>query len=86
VKDLPTGKDSLVAPEFTFPSMPKLTKDGTRVMFQSAMRGRWVSVPVPGAGVRSNAPHVVCDGCQTFWELSSDRKWVVLGSDRDTRI
>lgn len=86
LRDLATGKDSLVAPAFTFPSLPKLTKDGTLVMFQSAIRGRWVSVPAPGAGVRSSAPHVVCDACQTFWDLSSDRKWAVLGSDGSTRI
>jgi hypothetical protein len=30
------------------------------------------------------APQVVCDGCQSFWDLSADGKWAVFGHDKDT--
>ena len=87
VRDLATGKDSVVAAQSGFPNLPTFTKDGSRITFLSATRGRWLSVPVSGgAGVRSSAPQVVCDECESFWDLSADGKWAVFGQNQDTAI
>jgi eukaryotic-like serine/threonine-protein kinase len=85
LKDLTTGKESLIAPKISFPSLPTITKDGLRVVYHGLPRGRWLSVPL-AASERSTAPRLVCDACESFWDLSSDGKWVVFGTDNDTRI
>ena len=83
-RDLVTGKETLIAQRYTYPSLPTFTKDGQRVTFQSSTRGRWVSLPADGS--RSATPQLVCDGCESFWDLSSDGRWLVTGQDHDTRI
>jgi Tol biopolymer transport system component/predicted Ser/Thr protein kinase len=75
VQDRPTGKDSVLAANVTFPSLPFITKDGLSVVFQSLTAGRWLSVPLRGRGLA--APEVVCDGCEALWDVSADGKWAV---------
>ena len=45
-----------------------------------------MSVPLSGGTSRSGVPQVVCAECQQFWDLSSDDKWALYGTDNDTRI
>ena len=85
IRDLATGKDSLLAPRYTFPSMPDFTKDGLRITYQ-ASQGRWLSVPLAAAGSRTTAPELVCDGCEQVWDRSSGGRWIVFGASRDTQI
>jgi eukaryotic-like serine/threonine-protein kinase len=85
LRNLASGKDSLVAPRYTFPSLPHFTKDGLRITYR-AEPGRWLSVPLAAAGTRTTAPQVVCDGCESLWDLSTDGKWTVFGTNGDTRI
>ena len=86
VRNLATGKDALVAPQITYPSLPTFTKDGTRITFHSGKRGRWLAVPLAGGASQSSVPQAVCDNCQQFWDLSSGDKWALYGTDDDTRI
>jgi eukaryotic-like serine/threonine-protein kinase len=85
LRDLASGKDSLVAARYWFPSLPSFTKDGLRIMYQ-ASPGRWLSVPPSAAGSRTTAPQVVCEACEHLWALSSDSRWTVFGLNRDSRI
>jgi eukaryotic-like serine/threonine-protein kinase len=85
VKDLATGKDSLIAARFSFPSLPKFAKDGLRVTFQTTTKGRWLSTPVAAAAGRSTAPQVVCEGCESLWDITADG-WAVIVNERDTRL
>jgi Tol biopolymer transport system component len=87
LRDLATGKDSLVVARYGFPSRPTFTKDGLRIIFRApGARGRWLSIPRASAGTRSAAPLLVCDSCESLWDLSSDGTWAVFGTDGDTRI
>jgi Tol biopolymer transport system component len=87
VRDLTTGKEMVAVPRYSFPSLPTFTKDGLRITFQGTPRWRWLSVPVPGTpGARSSTPQLVCDDCESFWDLSSDGKWALFGSEKDTVI
>jgi serine/threonine protein kinase len=84
VRNLATGKDSLVASRIRFPSPATITKDGQRIIYQGS-KWRWLSVPLAGAAAGTTAPQLVCDNCESFWDLSSDG-WAVYGTDNDTRI
>ena len=85
VREMATGKESMVAPRIPFPAIPTFTKDGQRVTYATVAHGRWVSVPAGGGTTKSIAPQLVCEGCQTFWDLSASG-WALFGSDEDTRI
>jgi Tol biopolymer transport system component/predicted Ser/Thr protein kinase len=87
LRDLVTGKDALVVARYGFPSLPTFTKDGLRIIFHAPDgRGRWLSIPRASAGTRSATPLLVCDSCESFWDLSTDGTWAVFGTDGDTRI
>ena len=84
VRDMPTGKDSVLAAHVAFPSLPVITKDGARVVFQGSTAMRWLSVPLLGrAREHVTAPEVVCDGCAVLWDLSADAKLAVYAKDTD---
>lgn len=85
IRDLAAGKDSVIAARVGFPSLPTFTNDGLRVTFHSTTKGRWLSTPVAAAAGRSTAPQVVCEDCESFWDVTADG-WAVFVNDRDTHL
>jgi len=49
-------------------------------------QGRWLSTPISTAGLRTTAPQVICDHCQSFWDLSAGNRWAVYGEKTDTQL
>jgi eukaryotic-like serine/threonine-protein kinase len=85
VRDMSTGKDAVIAAQVHFPSIPIVTKDGSRVVFPGPARGRWFSMPLASGGAaRTSTPQVACDGCPTLWDFSADGKWAVYERGEDT--
>ena len=86
VRDMSTGKDAVIAAQLRFPTVPIVTKDGSRVVFPSPARERWFSMPLVGGAARTSTPQVACDGCPTLWDFSADGKWAVYEPDDDIGV
>ncbi len=86
VRDMATGKESMLAARAAFPSLPVVSKDGRRVYFHSGDR-RLFSVPLSGpTALPSSASDLVCDGCNGIWDVSEDGKWSISPKPDDTAI
>ena len=86
VRDMTTGKESMLAARAAFPSLPVVSKDGRRVYFHSGDR-RLFSVPLSGpTALPSSASDLVCDGCNGIWDVSEDGKWSISPKPDDTAI
>jgi eukaryotic-like serine/threonine-protein kinase len=86
VRDMPTGRDAVLAAQVAFPTMPVLAKDASRAFFESRDHS-WFSVAMVGAGtVPSSASSSLCDDCHLIWELSADGRWAVEAKMGDAAI
>jgi serine/threonine protein kinase len=87
LRDLATGKDTVVAAQPTFPGLPIIAKDGSRVVFHVGHPRRLFAMPLlPGVGSRTSTPQPFCDACQRVWDFSADGTWALEASEGDDRI
>ncbi len=86
VRDMPTGRDAVLAAQVASPSMAVMAKDASRAFFEAGDH-TWLSVAVAGAGaVPSSASSSLCDDCHLIWELSADGRWAVEAKKGDAVI
>jgi len=86
-RDMASGKEAILAARVSFPTLPLITKDGQRVVFDSGPNERLLSMPLTGASAApSSASNLLCDGCHVVWDLSADGAWVLGGKNGDVGL
>jgi hypothetical protein len=75
-RDMASDKDEIIAANVTFPQLPIVTKDGSRVAFlPGGGKGiRWSTLALsPIARERSSTPQLICEDCNPLWDVSAAR-------------